>query len=672
MFAEEEVVRSHKTRADILFTLITLAFAIILIRLWYLQIYQGDLLYQYSIQNRLRKETVKAPRGMIFSRNNQLLVDNVPRFDLVIIPQYLTNKKDTIKKLSKILEMDEKDIYKTLKKYRGQARYRPVRIKKNISNKEVAIVETENEKLPGVQVETFISREYRDKEVGSHLLGYIGEISQNQLPRYRKRDNIDYKLGDFIGQAGIEERFDRYLRGEDGYQIMEVDARGRMRRSIGTSNLLAGIQNKKARPGNNLRLTIDRDMQITAYKALEEKVGGVVAVDVRNGEVLTMVSRPSFDPGQFSKGLTSEYWNSLINNPDRPLRDRTIQDHYAPGSTFKTFTGIAALEEGIIKAKDEIMCGPRFRLGRRTYNDWKRSGHGITNLYKSLRRSVDVYYYKIAVELDIDILAKYARMFGLGEKTGIALPRETTGLIPTREWKEKRFGEKWQDGETVSCVIGQSYVLATPLQLAVSYAAIANGGKVFKPQIVREVFNNKGDIIKSYKEELIQTADISEQTLVDIRQGLYEVANHPKGTGWWVRGTGIKMAGKSGTSQVISMTTSELFSKCSEKPYNQRHHGLFVAFAPYENPRVAVAAVVEHGCSGSGAAGPIVRDVLTTYMKKYMPDLHQIYAKEDRAIMKKYFAERRRKREEAQRLKEEKEKKEEQASESEENGREED
>jgi penicillin-binding protein 2 len=653
MFAEEEVVKSHKDRSDILFTLIAGCFSLILFRLWYLQIYQGDMLYQYSIKNRLRKEVVRAPRGMIFSRNNQLLVHNIPRFDAVIIPQYLSNKKQTLNKLSQILSMEVKEIQAILKKYRGQARYRPVRIKKNISKKEVAIIETENEKMPGVQVETFISREYTDKEIGSHVLGYISEISQAQLPKYRKRDNVDYKLGDFIGQNGVEEKFDLNLRGEDGYQFMEVDARGRMKRIINNKNLFAGIENKQANPGNNIRLTIDRDLQITAYKALEGKVGSAVAVDVNTGEVLAMVSRPSFDPAQFSKGLTAEYWNSLVTNEHNPLRNRAVQDHYPPGSTFKTFTAITALEEGLVKPDEKIACGPTFRLGRRVYHDWKKSGHGPSDVYKSLKRSVDVYYYKLATQMDIDTLASYAKRFGLGYKTNITLPREIPGLIPTKEWKKKRFGEEWQLGENLTNAIGQSYVLTTPLQLAMSYATIANGGKLYRPQVIKEIFANSGEVIESMEPEVVGNAGVSEPTLTAVKKGLNQVVNEEKGTAWWYRGRGIRMAGKTGTAQVISMNAKELFSKCDEKPYKNRHHGLFAAFAPYENPKIAVAVVVEHGCSGSSAAAPVARDIVTTYMKKYEPEAFAKYEKEDNETARAYWRKVQQKRKKAEEKKKE-------------------
>jgi penicillin-binding protein 2 len=647
MFSEEEVVRSHKHRLDAITNIVIFAFIIIVSRLWYLQIYKGKELYEYSVQNRLRKEVVKAPRGMIFSRNNSQLVNNIPRFDVVVTPQYLKNKEETLQKLADILDTTVEQIKKIIKKNRTQARYRPIVIKKNISRKEVAIIETENSKMPGVSVQTFISREYKDKEIGGHLFGYIGEINQQQLPKYKKRDSANYKLGDWIGKAGIEQEFDNFLRGEDGYQFMEVDARGRMRRAVKSKNIFAGINNKAAKPGNNIRLTIDRDLQLTAYNALEGKVGGVVVVGVNSGEILTMVSRPSFDPSRFSKGITPEYWSSLIGNPNNPLRDRTIQEHYSPGSTFKTISAIAAIEEGIVTADQTIQCGPTFRLGRRVYHDWKRAGHGPTNVYTSLKNSVDVYYYKIASQMDIDVLASYARMFGLGSKTEISLPRETTGLIPTKEWKLKRNGIPWQKGETVSCIIGQSYVLATPIQLAMAYAAIANGGTLYKPFLIKEIFSNDGSVIKKYDPKVVSKAKVKPSTLTAVKKGLNQVVNEVGGTAWWHRGEGIRMAGKTGTSQVRSMSSKELFSKCKDMPYKDRHHGLFVAFAPYDNPKVAVAVIVEHGCGGSSAAAPVAKEVMQTYMAKYEPELYAKYAEEDKEFTRRYWASRK-KREEAE------------------------
>lgn len=620
MFGEEELVKIHKERATLLSYIITAAFGLVMARLWYLQVYKGETLHNYSIQNRLRKEVVWAPRGLIYSRDDQLLVDNIPRFDAILTPQFLMDKEVTLLKLSKILSLDILTIQATLKKNANQATYRPIIVKKNISFDELAQIETQNADLPGVSVDTFISREYRDKEIGAHLLGYISEISQIQLPKLRERDRMDYRLGDFIGQFGIEEQLDKYLRGENGHEFVEVDARGRRKRYINTDNLFKGIEDERPSLGMNVKLTIDRDMQIAAFNALEGKVGGIIAIDVDSGEVLTMVSRPSFDPSQFSRGLTPEYWRSLVTNKEHPLRDRNIQEHFSPGSTFKAITGIAAFEEGEIDENTEVFCNGSFRLGRKVYHCWKKEGHGQTNLVKAIRESCNVYFQKAANRMDIDDLAKYAKAFGMGARTGISLPREVAGLIPTKEWKKKRYGQEWQPGETLSCAIGQSYVLASTIQMVTAYAAIANGGKIYRPYVVKDIYDGNGELIKTFTPELLSKITMKkEKTLKLVREGLFQVVNNPKGTAWYRRGQGIMMAGKTGTSQVKSASADKVYAKCENMDYESRHHGLFVGFAPYDNPKIAAAAIVEHGCHGSSAATPVVEAVITQYMKKYHP-----------------------------------------------------
>ncbi|MCY4524737.1 MAG: penicillin-binding transpeptidase domain-containing protein, partial [Halobacteriovoraceae bacterium] len=311
-------------------------------------------------------------------------------------------------------------------------------------------------------------------------------------------------------------------------------------------------------------------------------------------------------------------------NDKNPLRDRTIQEHYSPGSTFKLITAIAAMEEGIVDENTLIPCKGVFRSGRRNFHCWRWSGHGKVNVVQALRESCDVYFYKIATKLDIDILARYARLFGLGRKTGVGLPRETTGLIPTKEWKKKRNGKDWHQGETLSCAIGQSYILTTPIQLALTYAVIANGGKLFKPRIIKEIFSNSGEIKQKDEPEVVSQIDLGTKTLAYVKRGLYEAVNTRKGTAWHSRGENINMAGKTGTSQVIRMSAEKLFSKCEENEYKHRHHALFVGYAPEDKPEVAVSVVVEHGCQGSKVAAPIARDIITTYMNKYHHKLKKV------------------------------------------------
>lgn len=640
MFGDEELINLHKSRGTQVANIIVFCFFIVLFRLWYLQIYKGELYHKFSIQNRLRKEVIRSPRGMIYSRNNQLLVDNIPRLDAVVTRQFLHDKENTLKRLSEILDMDVNSIEKILKKHSTEAKYRPIVIKKNLNNEEVAKIETENASLPGVSVETFISREYVDKEIGAHALGYISEISQTKLPLFRRRDKLDYMLGDFIGQFGIEEKQDRVLRGENGYEYVEVDALGRKKKYINTDNLFKGIENEDPKPGRNLRLSLDRDMQKVAYEALGENSGSVVAIDVNTGELLTMVSTPAFDPSQFSRGLTEKYWNSLRDNPAKPMGDRSIQNHFSPGSTFKTFTAITALEEGIIDENSRIRCHGSFKFGRRTYRSWKRYGSEKVDITDALRYSCNIFFYKVATEMNIDVLAKYAKMFGLGKKTGINLAREVSGLIPTEDWKMKKNGVPWQQGETLSCSIGQSYVLVSTLQLANAYAAIATKGKLYKPFIVKEVLDNQGNILKKTQPELMSEIHLKDSTWDLVRKGLYKVANSPNGTAWWRRGYGNQMAGKTGTSQVIkAQSEEELYAKCEEKDYENRHHGLFVAFAPFDDPKIAVAAFVEHGCSSS-AASPIVEKVINKYMKKYLPKKYEENVKKEKAQFAEYIRQR--------------------------------
>lgn len=624
MFGEEQIVNSHSKRVDLIANIFFFCFLLILGRLWYLQLYKGNFFLRHSLENQLRKEIVKSPRGMIFSRDNKLLVNNVPRLDAIIIPQYFRKRKIVFNRLADILGISVKDLRRRYSKGWGQERFRPITVKKNLSPVEVARIETESFNLPGVSVKTFISREYLDSEVGSHVLGYISEINKSQLPRYRKRDKVNYRLGDFIGQDGIEHELDSKLRGVDGHEFMEVDALGRMKRHLEDSELFKGITNIDAEPGLNVRLTLDRDLQLTAFKALDGKEGSAVAVDVKTGEILAMVSRPAYNPTRFSEGLTAKYWNSLINNDKRPMRNRAVQEHYSPGSTFKIFTAITALEEGMIDDKTQVMCTPTFRLGRRVYHDWKRGGFGKTDIYKSIKRSVDVFYYKIGAKLDIDVLSHYAKLFGFNSKTGVNLPREISGLIPTKEWKKKKNGIEWQQGETISCVIGQSYILVTPLQLAMAYAAIANKGTLYKPLLIKDIFDNDGQTIKRFSPEIrTQITDVSEKTFDIIHKGLYKAVNERHGTAYWSRGRGIEMAGKTGTSQVIGMSSKKLFEKCEDHPYKERHHGIFAAFAPADDPKIAVAVVVEHGCHGSSAAAPVARDIITNYMQKYHPEDYQ-------------------------------------------------
>lgn len=620
MFNEEENVKAHHERAYYSFYFIAICFGILFARLWYLQIYRGEVFYQFSIKNSLRKEVLRAPRGFIFDRRGELLVDNENRYDIMVTPQYLDNKEETLQKLSEIISMPIESIEKALLKFSTQAKYRPVRIMKNGTIEQVALIETQNNSLPGVSVEPFMSRRYRDGESGAHILGYIAEMNQSQLPKYSQRDGIQYVLGDFIGQFGVEEVADKTLRGENGIEFVEVDARGRKTKFMNDYNLFPGVEDIEDKPGNHIYLTIDRDLQNIAQEALKGSVGSVVAMDVKTGELLTMVSSPTFDPSAFSKGLTHEYWNSLLNDPNKPLWSRTSQEHYSPGSTFKAITALALLEEGLINANTTINCSGSFYFGNRKYHCWKKGGHGNLNVVGAMRESCNVFFQKMMAEFDIDILAKYARTFGFGAKTGVNLPREAVGLIPTKDWKLKRNHIPWQQGETLSCAIGQSYILTSMLQLAVAYAAIANGGKVLRPQIISKVYDNKKHLIQDFEPVVMNQVEVTQENLNVVGEGLKDVMNDSRGTGYSYSDKSLNIAGKTGTSQVVGFHSSDIYTTCENHVYEKRHHGVLVGYAPYENPKIVVSVLVEHGCHGSSAGIPILNKIV----KKYLDGLEKI------------------------------------------------
>jgi penicillin-binding protein 2 len=593
----------------------------------YLQILQGDRMRQFSEDNRIKRVKIDAPRGMIFDRNRKLLIDNRPAFDLEIIPQYLKESKQTpqvVTQLSKLINMPEKDIYATLDKAKTQPSFMPVKIKTDLTRDEVAAVESWKLDMPGVEVRTEIKRTNIYGDVASHLMGYIGEVNSAELPYYKKMGK-DYKLGDRIGKFGLEQRLEDTLRGVDGEELKEVDALGRIkldRLDQKRGRVLNSIPGKEAIPGKNLILTIDQDLQMAATQSFGDKIGSMVAIDPRSGEILAMLSRPSFDPTEFSRGISPTLWRKLLMNENHPLRDKTIQDHYSPGSTFKIFTAIAGLEEGVIDEHTIFNCAGVLRVGNHPFHCWSKHGHGPMNVVSAITQSCDVFFYRVAMKLkSVDQIAFWAQRLGLGKKTGIILKGEVPGLIPTEEWKMKRFHQQWQGGETLSVAIGQGYVLATALQLANAYAAIGNGGTLWKPFLVKQIESYEGKVLKEFKPEVLQKAQLHPKTIELIKQGLWGVVNTPHGTGHSFRIPGVDFAGKTGTAQVVQIAADKIYQRCENMKFNERHNGIFVGFAPINNPVIAVAVIGEHICHGAAAA-PIARAVIKTYLEKYYPELY--------------------------------------------------
>ncbi|MCM2322464.1 MAG: penicillin-binding protein 2 [Oligoflexia bacterium] len=623
---QEEQIREFQDRFRYLYAALFIALGILISRMVFLQVLQGDRMREWSEKNRIKRVKVASPRGMIFDRNKTLLIDNRPAFDLEIIPQYLRESKQTqqvVARLSKLIGMPEKEILDTLERARNQPSFMPVKIKTDLTRDEVAKVESWRIDMPGVEVRQEIKRTNVHGEVASHLLGYIGEINSAELPIVNKTSVTKYELGDGIGKFGLEQRLERILRGVDGEELKEVDALGRIKLDSSKGRVPGNMESKPAVPGKNLVLTLDQDLQLAANKAFGDHIGSVVAIDPRSGEILAMLSRPSFDPTEFSRGISPALWNKLLTNPNHPLRDKTLQDHYSPGSTFKVLTAIAGLEEGVIDEKTTFTCTGNMRFGNRTYHCWSKHGHGNMNVVSAITQSCDVFFYKVAQKLkSVDQIAKWSNLLGLGRKTGIDLAREIPGLIPTEEWKRKRFNQPWNDGETLSVAIGQSFVLTTTLQLANAYAAIANGGTLYKPFIVKQTETYEGQVIQQTKPELLSKIDFPARDIALVKQGLWGVVNTPHGTAFHSRLPGMDFAGKTGTAQIIRLSADKLYGKCETWKFADRHNALFAGFAPQENPVIAVAVIVEHGCHGSSAATPIAKAIIKTYLQKYFPDLY--------------------------------------------------
>jgi penicillin-binding protein 2 len=622
---QEEQIRELQDRFRYLYAAVFIGLGLLVSRLVFLQILSGEKMRQYSEENRIKRVKVAAPRGMIFDRNKTLLIDNRPAFDLEVIPQYLKESKQTkqvVARLSTLVHMSETEINEILDKARFQPSFMPVKIKTDLSRDEVAEIESWKIEMPGVEVREEIKRTNIYGEIASHLLGYIGEVNSTELPVLNK-GLTKYKLGDNVGKFGLEQRLEETLRGIDGEELKEVDALGRIKLDKGKGRVLDANSTKNATPGKNLILTIDQDLQLAANKAFGNHIGSVVAIDPRSGEILAMLSRPSFDPTEFSRGISPAIWNRLLSNPNHPLRDKTLQDHYPPGSTFKTLTAIAGLQEGVIDENTTFNCTGSMRLGNRTVHCWSKHGHGNMNVVSALTQSCDVFFYKLALKLkSVDDIARWAFKFGLGTKTGINLAREVPGLIPTEEWKQKRFNQPWNTGETLNVAIGQGFVLTTALQLANMYATIANGGTLYKPFIVKEVESNEGQKLQEFKPQVVGSVQISEKTEDLINQGLWGVVNSPHGTAYASRLSGIDFVGKTGTAQTIRLNADKLYGKCESWKFQDRHNALFVGFAPLKNPVIAVAVIGEHACHGASSAAPIAKAVIKTYLEKYYPEIY--------------------------------------------------
>jgi len=567
------------------------------LRLYRLQVGQGDTWRSLSENNRIRLQRLTATRGLIYDRNGEPLVDNRPSFDVVVVPEDTKDLHATIRRVAQFLGERELNVKALLAAARARPPYEGLIIKRDVDYAAVVTLETHQLELPGVSLDVGPLRTYPYGPVGAHLFGYVGEVSEAELG-----ENPGYRMGDLIGKFGAEKSWEARLRGVPGGQQIEVDALGRKLR------VLSRVPQTQ---GNNMVLTVDRRLQAFTEQLMEPHDGAVVVLRPDSGEILALVSRPTFDPNVFARGIKREEWRELTTHKTRPLNNRATQGQYPPGSTFKIVTAAAALEEGAVTPFTRIFCGGGYHFANRTYRCWKKGGHGTVDLHRALVESCDVYFYQVGQRLGVDTIADYAHRLGMGSATGIALDHEKPGLIPTSEWKRARFGEPWFSGETLSVSIGQGYVLGTPLQMASVVATVANGGTRYRPHFVKRIENAAGELVEEIQPEVLGHANLRKSTLLQIREALRDVVNASNGTGKKARLPTIEVGGKTGTSQVFKMGKQ---TKTHHLARHLRDHAWFVAFAPVEEPEIAISVLIEHAGGGGGAmAAPIAHDVADFY-----------------------------------------------------------
>src|SRR4030043_1607777 len=581
---------------------IGIAFFLILISLWYLQVIRGSELRRLSENNRIRIREYPADRGMLLDRKGRVLAPNRPSFEVSLIPEDLKANPEVLGNVGMMLNMDQDEIKDKLKSLKRRPAFKPVKIKSDINWNELALLESNRVHLPGVIVDVSPRRAYDYGDLASHLVGYLGEVDENEL---KQSKDPPYRMGALIGKYGVEYRWEDDLRGVDGGRQIEVDAIGREIRALGVVEPF---------PGNNLFLPIDLDLQKTAEEAYQDKNGALIAMDLKTGRILAMVSKPSFEPDIFARNILPEEWKSLVENPHHPLQNKGNQGQYPAGSVFKIITAIAGLEAGVITPDTPFTCTGAFSYGNRDFRCWKEGGHGTLSFHRALVESCDIYFYQVGLKVGVDLIAHYANEFGLGRVTGISLPHEKPGTVPSSSWKKQRFGVPWYTGETLSFSVGQGYLNATPLQLLMLISSVANGGRLYLPQVVERVENIYGSKLKEYPPVELGKANVSEKTLQIVREALRGAVNDPHGTGGTCALKDIQVAGKTGTAQVVRMPVNFKKGDMNRMPLKFRDHAWFVAYAPFEDPKISIAVLVEHGGFGASAAGPIGEKVIEKYL----------------------------------------------------------
>ena len=593
---EKNRILIRRTLVVIFFNLI--AFAVIVARLYFLQVKEAYKYNMMSDENRISTRFLVPPRGLIYDRNGEVIARNEQDFQALMVAEQTPDIEQTLKTFKQIVPLSADEESKIRKDLKNKRRFIPVKLKDNLSWDEVAKILLHAPDLSGVEIDEGLNRFYPYADIYAHVLGYVGPVSEKD-----KKDNPLYMVPGFkIGKSGLERYFDSKLQGRGGTIKLEVNAYGRV---------MNEIERNSGEEGESLKLTIDARLQRAAYEAFGEESGAAVVLDVRTGEILALVSTPSFDPNLFTNGISYKHWNALLNNERTPLVNKAVSGQYSPGSTFKVVVALAALEAGVIDLNTRFNCNGGLDVGNIRFHCWRHSGHGSLNVIEALKYSCDIFFYETAMTLGIDKIHDMAVKLGMGNLIEVGLDNEKSGIIPSKAWKKARYGVSWTQGDAANSGIGQGYVLVTPLQLVTMLARVVNGGYAVQPTF-----------IKPTKKELskVKRLDISTKNIEIVKRGMFEVVNGVGGTAGRARFNinGAMMGGKTGTTQVRRISMKERNSgilRDEQLPWRLRNHALFMGFTPVDNPYYAVAVIVEHGSSGSGVAAPIASKILQTALK---------------------------------------------------------
>lgn len=590
-------------RALIALLVFSVGMALVVVRLWYLQIVRGTFFLDQSENNHRRTIFVQPARGEITDRNGTVIAKNRPSFNIELVTEDAKDPKATLRELAAILKRDPEVLISRLANQNKRKRYEPKLIVSDVTRDEVALVSAQRYRLPGVVVNVYPAREYLYNERAAHVVGYVREVTKDQLTR---PEYGGYRQGDVVGQYGVEAKWERLLQGQRGRQDVIVNAVGAR---------IGELSFTPDQPGHITELTIDMRLQQVADEALAGRSGAVVAMDPNTGEILALTSAPAFDPNIFTRELDPAVWQDISRGKGKKLNNRAVQGAYPPGSTFKSFMVVAGLAEGVITPTEKIFCPGFYRFGNRSYGCHKKTGHGYVNLEEALIQSCDVYFYVLGQRLGIDRIHDWASKFGFGSITGINLVNEVPGIVPSTAWKRRYFrkeaDKRWYPGETLSVAIGQGATTVTPLQLARGLSALVNGGKLLQPYVVKRVISSEnGVVIEQYEPKIVGTIDAPKIAIDMSKKAMEGVVNNPKGTGRnaIVPGANFKVAGKTGTAQVVSL---EMTSK--HQHFND--HAWFMAYAPADNPKLVVSIIVENAGHGGAEAAPIARKLFETYFE---------------------------------------------------------